>query len=159
MVPALGIKCTTAEIRAINEVGINHTLHRTCTPPNKGFTPIFKTRPVQNFKYSKQGFCRISNIQNQVVEDCLEVALSAQLEVEQIEMEEEVRMIMWMVRMIMWMVRVFCQNISLHPCLFSGDGEHSRRVQGCGGLPLLYRSQVLFSETIYKMHLALLLFT
>ena len=92
--PALGIKCTTAEIRAINEVGINHTLHRTCTPPNKGFAPIFKTRPVQNFKYSKQGFCRISNIQNQVVEDCLEVALSAQLEVEQIEMEEEVRKIM-----------------------------------------------------------------
>ena len=87
-----------------------------------------------------------------MVEDCLEVALSAQLEVEQIEMEEEVRMIMWMVRMIMWMVRmimwmvrVFCQNISLQPCLFLGDGEHSRRVQGCGGLPLLYRSQVLFS--------------
>ena len=94
-----------------------------------------------------------------MVEDCLEVALSAQLEVEQIEMEEEVRMIMWMVRMIMWMVRVFCQNISLPPCLVSGDGEHSRRVQGCGGLPLLYRSQVLFSEAIYKMHLAYLLFT
>jgi len=43
VVPALGIKCTTAEIRAINEV----------------------------------------------VEDCLEVALSAQLEIEQIDMEEE----------------------------------------------------------------------
>ena len=101
-----------------------------------------------------------------MVEDCLEVALSAQLEVEQIEMEEEVRMIMWMVRMIMWMVRmimwmvrVFCQNISLQPYLTSGEGEHSRRVQGCGGLPLLYRSQVLFPETISKMHLAYLLFT
>ena len=93
-----------------------------------------------------------------MVEDCLEVALSAQLEVEQIEMEEEVRMIIWMVRMIMWVVRVFCQNISLQPYLSSGDGEHSRRVQGCGGLPLLYRSQVLFSETISKVHLAYLLF-
>ena len=75
-----------------------------------------------------------------MVEDCLEVALSAQLEIEQIDMEEEeVRtMIMWVVKM------AFVVLLRSLPsgCLFLGDGEHSRRVQGCGSLPLLYRSQV-----------------
>ena len=75
-----------------------------------------------------------------MVEDCLEVALSAQLEIEQIDMEEEeVRtLIMWVVRMAF----VVLLRSSPSGCLFSGGREHSRRVQGCGGLPLLYRSQV-----------------
>ena len=83
MVPALGIKCTTAEIRAINEVGLKSLYAKFV---------LLQTRIFH--QYSKPGICRILNIQNQVVEDCLEVALSAQLEVEQIEMEEEVRKIM-----------------------------------------------------------------